>query len=280
MNKRRVDRGRIVEYNNLWEEQKLLSFVYSFFAGNFDKIGYSVKATNLFSSEKPSIIAESAQNNNKDKNTILVDVMAGVTEESVEALIDNCFLKMKSSTASDNIDRVLVCHPKYLEMIRECSKRLGTEIVIWTVVPSEGRMYKSQGVHKDARLEEFLKTQHGSNVFNIFPHPYFPDLHPLIKFEFLSLNFNRKGVEGINKIIDSTVEMAYRLSIGYSRHEIRNDFSELIRTLTRIGVLNVKNNHVYFPRNRAKFERKFLKRYWEFVEKIEKVTLFDFESLF
>lgn len=119
-----------------------------------------------------------------------------------------------------------------------------------------------------------------AGIMSNFPHPYHMNLDPLIKFRFLSLNNSRTGKYSLAEVLHETATQAYSLSVNQERENIRSDLLDLITDLDKAGVITAKGNEIYFPRNGERLEKAFIRKYWDYVEKIGKRTLFDFEAPF
>ncbi len=118
------------------------------------------------------------------------------------------------------------------------------------------------------------------HVVDNFPHPYHPSLDPFIKFAFISLNGARSGKDSFADVLNESVQGAYSFSVGISAEQIRAELLELIKDMDRAGIITARGNEIYFPKNEERLRKSFIRKYWDYVEKIGKRTLFDFEAHF
>ncbi len=112
-----------------------------------------------------------------------------------------------------------------------------------------------------------------------FPSPYHPDLDPLIKSLFLTRNLLLKPPINRNLIMAHSLNDAYENSIGIRKDQIRRDFQDLVRNIVGAGVFKSRGQYLYYPTNFDEYRRRFIKQFYNYMEKISKTTIFDYDPL-
>lgn len=272
----------ILERTRKYEEQldlhRITSSIYFLAANTHDELGLSIDSVSTGTDGIGEIIASRSIGENSTYS-IKIFIVPELTDVPADVISDEIGKCVKAAI-SDGIRDIVLAGRKDLGKIREKLPEKERENVICWTLSVTGKLARSAGMHTDPDLESYFRENGEINLTDVFPIPYSKELHPLIKFAFLSLNYSRNGKFNMNSVIDYTSEFAYRTSVSVTREEIKDDFYALVRTLERIGLLTVKGNSVYFPKNRERFEKSFHRKYWDFLERSQKVTLFDFERHF
>ena len=112
-----------------------------------------------------------------------------------------------------------------------------------------------------------------------FPSPYHPDLDPLIRSLFLTRNLLLMQPINRNLIVTHSLNDAYENSIGIRKDQIKRDFQDLLKNIVGAGIFKSRGQYLYYPANFDEYRRRFIKRYYNYMEKISKTTIFDYDTL-
>lgn len=260
------------------EVQKFLGVTGSFLEGIAGEIPYRIKSISAASTKAFSLVADREMNAGSNVNTLLVDIIPDSgnvdVEEFVRAHLEKSFQEPDKNCT---VDRVLVIGPNLKRSVtREISSSLHNSVV-WVIEPSLGKINIVEGSHFDKDLQQVLKDGY-SKIYDNFPNPYFPDMNPLLKTHFLTLNFNRKGFHAFSDIVEDAVRMASAFSPYKERALTFSDFSNLLNAMVKIGIAK-GSARVSFPWSRSKIERAFLRKYPQYLLKSSRTSLYDFDSL-
>lgn len=265
----KIIREREAESFNNVEQHKLLSAAYSLLQQNFDKIGYRISE---FTKEElySKLKARSAGNPEGMPEIFIYTFSGGLSVQDLNASIS---ADLKDAPNSGKKPLSVVIGNEFegsgtpsSDIILGLS-RDGTDISLYS------------GSVVDSPLDSVFREGH-ANILGNYPHPYNTNLDPLIKFRFLSLNHSRNGKYSLVSILHETSDQAYALTVNQDREIIRADLQELLTDMDRAGIITARGNEIYFPKNSEKLEKSIIRRYWDYVEKIGKRTLFDFEAPF
>lgn len=266
------------EYERQLSLHNATSSIYFLLSNNLNEISFKIQAIYTHVESINEIIA-SKPIDGKTSYSIKIIIFP----DNLQDLPEDTMLKIEKSVSDGLLqgfhDIILVGMSDFDPIKAHVPDNAEEKLVYWKLADDVG-VSKYSGIHSDSDLESFFGENGTIKLTNVFPVPYAKELHPLIKFAFLSLNYSRIGKFNLNSVIDYTSEYAYRTSVGIHREEIKDDFLSLIRILERIGLITVKGNSIYFPKNRERFEKTFHRKYWDFLERSKKTTLFDFERHF
>lgn len=277
----KVVRERQEESARNINQHRMLSAAYSFIQQNYTSLQQSVRELSIeegFSRLKAVKIVSS-----KDSNTKLhVYVPSDISDDGITGILRSR-LKSDREEAEKNSEKFLsaIVTPGSEKIDPGKLKEALDSDMTWIFYP-ETSTIKIRSDKEDIG-DEFLESSashDGTRIIDNFPHPYISGLDPLIKFSFVSLNYARIGKSPLNSVLYETSSEAYAYSVGLERDVIKADLAELLIDMDRAGLITAKGNEIYFPKNGAKFQRTFVRKYWDYVEKIGKRTLFDFENPF
>ena len=213
------------------------------------------------------------------QNHLLIDVLPPTNILPIEQWIpEHLERSYVEPERNSTVDRVLVIRSSDRKAaLKEIGKSLHNSI-IWEMDDLNGVIRIASGNHFDRQLGNSLKD--GYNLaFDNFPNPYFPEMNPLLKLHFLTLNFNRRGLHNKSAVLEDAVRIASSFSIFGDLNAINTDFSSLLNTLLKIGIAT-GSSRISFPWSRTRTERAFIRRYYRYVEKASKTSLYDYDSFF
>ena len=213
------------------------------------------------------------------QNHLLIDVLPPTNILPIEQWIpEHLERSYVEPERNSTVDRVLVIRSSDRKAaLKEIGKSLHNSI-IWEIDELNGVIRIASGNHFDRQLGNSLKD--GYNLaFDNFPNPYFPEMNPLLKLHFLTLNFNRRGLHNKSAVLEDAVRIASSFSIFGDLNAINTDFSSLLNTLLKIGIAT-GSSRISFPWSRTRTERAFIRRYYRYVEKASKTSLYDYDSFF
>ena len=213
------------------------------------------------------------------QNHLLIDVLPPTNILPIEQWIpEHLERSYVEPERNSTVDRVLVIRSSDRKAaLKEIGKSLHYSI-IWEIDELNGVIRIASGNHFDRQLGNSLKD--GYNLaFDNFPNPYFPEMNPLLKLHFLTLNFNRRGLHNKSAVLEDAVRIASSFSIFGDLNAINTDFSSLLNTLLKIGIAT-GSSRISFPWSRTRTERAFIRRYYRYVEKASKTSLYDYDSFF
>ena len=213
------------------------------------------------------------------QNHLLIDVLPPTNILPIEQWIpEHLERSYVEPERNSTVDRVLVIRSSDRKAaLKEIGKSLHNSI-IWEMDELNGVIRIASGNHFDRQLGNSLKD--GYNLaFDNFPNPYFPEMNPLLKLHFLTLNFNRRGLHNKSAVLEDAVRIASSFSIFGDLNAINTDFSSLLNTLLKTGIAT-GSSRVSFPWSRTRTERAFIRRYYRYVEKASKTSLYDYDSFF
>ena len=213
------------------------------------------------------------------QNHLLIDVLPPTNILPIEQWIpEHLERSYAEPERNSTVDRVLVIRSSDRKAaLKEIGKSLHNSI-IWEMDELNGVIRIASGNHFDRQLGNSLKD--GYNLaFDNFPNPYFPEMNPLLKLHFLTLNFNRRGLHNKSAVLEDAVRIASSFSIFGDLNAINTDFSSLLNTLLKIGIAT-GSSRISFPWSRTRTERAFIRRYYRYVEKASKTSLYDYDSFF
>jgi hypothetical protein len=73
--------------------------------------------------------------------------------------------------------------------------------------------------------------------------------------------------------------MAVRFSTNKDSGVLNADFSALLNVMLKVGIAS-GSARVSFPWSRTRTERMFLRRYYKYLERASKTSLYDYDALF
>ena len=170
------------------------------------------------------------------QNHLLIDVLPPTNILPIEQWIpEHLERSYVEPERNSTVDRVLVIRSSDRKAaLKEIGKSLHNSI-IWEIDELNGVIRIASGNHFDRQLGNSLKD--GYNLaFDNFPNPYFPEMNPLLKLHFLTLNFNRRGLHNKSAVLEDAVRIASSFSIFGDLNAINTDFSSLLNTLLKIGI--------------------------------------------
>ncbi|AKA47897.1 hypothetical protein IX51_01005 [uncultured archaeon] len=274
----KIIRERQEESERNLGQHELLSAAYSLIQQNYGELQLSVKDVRI--EEGYSRIKAVRTVSRSESNEFFYAYATTDDLEDAEGLrvkMEND--RQDTSGSRDKVTSILIiADGKPLK--RESTFDLFPVEMIWLISTEKST---ARAMIKGETSDEFLKklsSDEGMRIIGNFPHPYISQLDPLVKFAFISLNYARTGKASLPTILYESSAEAYAFSVGEEREMIRADFSELLQDLDKAGLITARANEIYFPKNSKKFQRSFIRRYWDYVEKLGKRTLFDFESPF
>jgi hypothetical protein len=261
------------------ESQKTLSIATSFLQSILSSIPYRIIRIGKADSTSFSLVASRDLNSGSNENLLLIDVLPPMSTIPVDSFINDHLSKVFTGPEKNHtIDRVVVIRSREREqIIKHISSSLHNSI-IWEIEDSTGLLRCAYGSHFDKQLQAALKNGF-SQPYDNFPNPYFPEMNPLLKLNYLTLNFNRKGQHNRSSVIEDAVRMAMRFSIYKENGAINADFSTLLSVMLKVGIAS-GSSRVSFPWSRTRTERMFLRRYYNYLEKASKTSLYDYDALF
>ena len=167
------------------------------------------------------------------QNHLLIDVLPPSNIIPVEQWItEHLERSYAEPERNSTVDRVLVIRSSDRKAaLKEIGKSLHNSI-IWEIDELNGVIRIASGNHFDRYLGNSLKDGY-NQAFDNFPNPYFPDMNPLLKLHFLTLNFNRRGLHNKSAILEDAVRLASSFSIFGDLNAINTDFSSLLNTLLK-----------------------------------------------
>ncbi len=238
---------------------------------------------NTISIENPraggfALVAERELNDGDSRNILLIDVLPPSTYAPMEQSLS--FHASKTFSEPENkhtVDRVIFSLSRDKNQIKKVLDNSLHNSVIWELDEVSGSVKVGFGNHFDKQLQTLMSS--GINgIYDNFPNPYYPEMNPLLKLSFLTLNFNRRGLHKRSEIIDDATRLAHSFSIYRDIQAINSDFSNLLAATVKIG-LATGTNRISFPWSRARIERSFLRRYYRHLERSSRSSLYDFSSL-
>lgn len=265
-----VERMKAMEIEQ--SRHELLSAVFSALQANLDDIHYNVERIDDIPSHMLTMDASALGSSGK---YVLRFYFSGNTDPKTLRDEIQLFKEEKVEPGLSSMDKVIVV-PNEVDIrnIDICDSIYNT--VVWRVNRITWKILKLAGTHFDSSLNAALKN--GLEFLDIFPLPYTEYMHPLLKYRILNLNSFYTGRHRLTYIISMAADYAYLNSVGIEKQRIKADFTSLIRTMIRSGILASNGDFVSFPVSPG-FDMKFLRRYYDFMEKSSKKTLFDYESL-
>lgn len=213
------------------------------------------------------------------QNHLLIDVLPPSSILPIEQWIpEHLERSYAEPERNSTVDRVLVIRSSDRKAaLKEIGKSLHNSIV-WEIDEQNGVIRIASGNHFDRQLGNALKDGY-NQAFDNFPNPYFPDMNPLLKLHFLTLNFNRRGQHNKSAVLEDAVRIASSFSIFGDLNAINTDFTVLLNTLLKIGIAT-GSTRISFPWSRTRTERAFIRRYYRYIEKASKTSLYDYDSFF
>ena len=261
------------------ESQKTLSIVTSFLQSVLSSIPYKITRIGKFEGSSFSLVASRDLNSGSNENLLLLDVLPPVSTIPADISMKEHLSKNFSGPEKNHtIDRVIVIRSREREHIMKYISSSLHNSIIWEIEDGTGTLRCPYGTHFDKQLQAALKNGF-LHAYDNFPNPYFPEMNPLLKLNFLTLNFNRKGLHNRSSIIDEAVRMAVRFSTYKDSGIISADFSALLNVMLKVGIAS-GSARVSFPWSRTRTERMFLRRYYKYLERASKTSLYDYDALF
>jgi|GEM_PF-6101629 hypothetical protein len=267
------------EYAIERESQKTLSIVASFLQSIISTIPYRIIRIGKSDSTSFSLVASRDLNSGSNENLILLDVLPPVSTVPADISMKEHLSKDFSGPEKNHtIDRVIVIRSREREhIVKYISSSLHNSI-IWEIEDGTGALRCPYGTHFDKQLQAAIKNGF-FYAYDNFPNPYFPEMNPLLKLNFLTLNFNRKGLHNRSSVIDDAVRMATRFSTYKDGGVVNADFSTLLNVMLKVGIAS-GSARISFPWSRTHTERMFLRRYYKYLERASKTSLYDYDALF
>jgi hypothetical protein len=261
------------------ESQKTLSIVTSFLQSVFSIIPYKVMRIGKPDSRSFSLVASRDLNSGSNENILLLDILPPVSTVAADTSMKEHLSKNFSGPDKNHtIDRVIVIRSREREHIMKYISSSLHNSIIWEIEDGTGALKCSYGTHFDKQLQTALKNGF-FHTYDNFPNPFFPEMNPLLKLNFLTLNFNRKGLHKRSSVIDDAVSMAIRFSMYKDSSVINTDFSALLNVMLKVGIAS-GSARISFPWSRTRTERMFLRRYYKYLERASKTSLYDYDALF
>lgn len=261
-------------------QHRLTSAAYSILQQNYSRLQFSVKEVKV--EEDYSRITAFRTRSDTGKNEVYHIYSSPAWLEDPEYVeLKNRIGTDVSDTIgdSDQAKAVMIADEKGMVKPEKLLESLPIEMLL--VFSRDNSSVKVKA--DDVAMEHFFAAkpvQDEIRFIDNFPHPYSTQLDPLIKFAFVSLNYARVGKASLSTVLYESTAEAYTYSVGEERETIRNDLSELVQDMDKAGVITARSNEIYFPKNSQRLQKTFIRKYWDYVEKLGKRTLFDFESPF
>ncbi len=276
--KSRTDPEEFRKYAYDREVQKMLGTATSLLESISARIPYRIRSISSASAKTFSLIADRELNSGSNVNTLLIDVVPASADVDVESVIHAHLEKQfQEPEKNTTVDRVLVINSDQRRtVLKEVASSLHNS-VIWGIDPAEASISILHGTHFDKELQQMLKNGF-RGIYDNFPNPYFPDMHPLLKLQFLTINFNRKGFHAFSDIVEDATRMATSFGPFRERSSVFSDFSSLLNVTVKIGIAK-GSSRVSFPWTRSKIERAFLRRYPAYLLKSSRTSLYDYDPL-
>ena len=259
--------------------QRVLSVVVSMLQSLPSEQCYNITAIGHQGKSSFNLAAVRDLEGGSKQNHLLVDVLPPSSIIPVEQWMpEHLERSYAEPERNSTVDRVVVIRSSDRKAaLKEIGKSLHNSI-IWEIDDQTGAIRIGSGNHFDRQLGNALKD--GYNwAFDNFPNPYFPDMNPLLKLHFLTLNFNRRGQHNKSAILEDSVRIASSYSIFGDLNAINTDFSTLLNTLLKIGIAT-GTTRISFPWSRTRTERAFIHRYYKYIERASKTSLYDYDSYF
>ncbi|MFG1459998.1 MAG: hypothetical protein AAE987_01290 [Thermoplasmataceae archaeon] len=267
------------EYAMDREIQRILTVVVSMLQSLPIDQSYNITNIGRQAKTKFNVTAIRDLDGGSKQNHLLIDVLPPTNILPIEQWIpEHLERSYVEPERNSTVDRVLVIRSSDRKAaLKEIGKSLHNSI-IWEMDELNGVIRIASGNHFDRQLGNSLKD--GYNLaFDNFPNPYFPEMNPLLKLHFLTLNFNRRGLHNKSAVLEDAVRIASSFSIFGDLNAINTDFSSLLNTLLKIGIAT-GSSRISFPWSRTRTERAFIRRYYRYVEKASKTSLYDYDSFF
>lgn len=276
----KIIRERQDETGRAVMQHRLLSAAYSLIQQNYPVLQHSVKELGIedgYSRIKAVKIVSSKESN----ETLHVYAPSGITDETVSEAVRSRIDsdREQSEVNSEKFLSALVVMDSDKTEPQKLLEVFNSDMV-WSFFPEKSAMEIISGDDAGDGLLGQISSSEVIRIIDNFPHPYISKLDPLVKFSFISLSYARAGKGSMSAVLYEASSEAYAFSVGQERELIRADLSELLADMDRAGLITARGNEIYFPKNGSKFQRAFIRKYWDYVERIGKRTLFDFESPF
>ncbi|MFG1519968.1 MAG: hypothetical protein AAE977_05785 [Thermoplasmataceae archaeon] len=263
---------RLRSFETEQSRQELISAVFSALQSNYDEIHYIIERIDNDPSHNFTMTASMIGNSGK---YVLRFYFAVAIEGKIPENDIRSFLDERIDPGLSSMDKIIVI-PNETDMRSIDISDSIYNTVVWRVNRITWKIIKLAGTHFDSSLNMAMKN--GLEFLDIFPLPYTEYMHPLLKYRIISLNYFYTGKHRIQDIISMATEYAYMNSVGIEKQRIRLDMTSLIRTMIRSGIVTSSGEFVHLSASPG-LETKFLRRYYDFLEKSSKRTLFDYESL-
>lgn len=273
----KVIREREEETRKLLDQHTLISAAYSALQQNYNDLQFSVRNISV-EDRYSSITAVRTSASGKSRDILIVAATSAMEErEEVEEIFNTLKSDVEKPEELDIIGTSLIMFkPPSKEKKRILSLALSD--FVWLYSESDSTL-EIMG-REEGPFEILSQGLTQIQIMDNYPHPYHYSLDPLIKFSFLSMNDTRSGKESLADVLNEAVDNSYSISIRVDREKIREDLLDLVHDMHRAGLITAHGNEIYFPRNMRRLRKSFIRKYWDYVEKIGKRTLFDFESPF
>jgi len=261
------------------ETQKLLSIIVGFLQSISTSIPYKVTHIGRSDINAFSLTASRDLDSGSNENHLLIDILPPLSTVPAEiSMKDHLSKEFKGPEKNHTIDRVIVIKGREKEQIMKYIPSSLHNSIIWEIEDGTGILKCAYGSHFDKALQSALKNGF-IGLYDNFPNPYFPEMNPLLKLNFLTLNFNRKGLHDRPSVIEEAARMAISFSPHRDADSVFSDFSNLLNIMIKVGIAT-GSARVSFPWSRTRTERMFLRRYYKYLERASKTSLYDFDALF
>ncbi len=254
---------------------RLISSIYSALQANYADLGYGVRRVMDESEAGYSLLAEMHMDHASQYACFKV---VGDNDIADFPSAMDSFMSVPLNFEPDQVEKIAVIEEKDRQQALSRSiSSTSYNFVIWSVSFVDGIIRKAYGNHLNSRTDRIMAS--GLYFPEMFPFPYYGFMHPLHKFEIVSLGFSISGKQELKHVLEAASEMAYYNSVGYERQEIRSDLLNLVRSMIRMGVISGKGDLINLPSSVSSFTDNFIRKYTSYMERAAKKTIFDFESL-
>ncbi len=272
MNRKLLKLDRLKSMELEQSRHELLSAVFSSLQSNYDEINYTVER--IDDAPTHTFTMNASRLGPEGKFVLLFYFVQNKDEKYLRSEIQS-FLEEKIDPGLNSLDKVVVV-PNETDMRNVDISASIYNTVVWRVNRITWKITKPAGTHFDTKLNSAIKN--GLGFLDIFPLPYTEFMHPLLKYKIMNLNYFYTGKHRIQDVISKATDYAYLNSVGIERQKIKLDFTSLVRVMIRSGIISSSGDYLTLS-SAPGFEIKFLGKYYDFIEKSSKRTLFDYESL-
>ncbi len=268
-------RMRKVERIDPLKNHYLLSSVFSFLQGSYERIGYSVRDIQVTESGAYRITADHSDESIDVYKVlkILVVPKAGMISDGD---FDESFIWDDTEHAQRNtlVQRVLALE-EYDDDARAKEKNSLVPVSVWSVQALDATIRKVSGKAIDRELDAALGSGSQNTFFN-YPVPYVAGMNPVVALSFLTQNFTVRGWHSSLTILNAAHTYAMRYSPYLESESVLEELTGILKACIKTGIFNEKGDRVYLPRTRLRTEKAFMRKYPEYINRTMKKTLYDF----